>query len=171
MTEKEVSDLLLFMISLYGKRLELNQFSTRAWYLAIGHIENAEIMRAAVIRHSQTSPHPPAPYELLKQYAEIADPTSQIDGAEAWGLAIKAARDFGARREKEGLLSLPIHVRQVINHFGWREFCLSENLDVIRGEFLKMYASFSVRRQQQLSLPPVDSKLTELANRTVKALR
>jgi len=41
---------------------------------------------------------------------------------------------------------------------------------VIRGEFMKMYASHQVRRQQQLALPPVNEQLTELANRSVKAL-
>lgn len=170
MTEKQVSDLLLFIVSLYGKRFELNKFSTRAWFLTIGHVESFEVAKAAMVRCAQLSPYPPAPNELLKQISEIADPSSQIDGAEAWGLAVKAARDFGARREKEAMLSLPLHVRQVIKHFGWHEFCLSENLDVIRGEFLKMYASYSMRRQQQLALPPVNERLTELANWSIKAI-
>jgi len=171
MTEKEVSDLLLFMVSLFGERLKLNQFSKQAWFLAIGHIESAEIARAAVVRCAQVSPYPPTPAEILKQISEIAEPSSQIDGAEAWGLAIKACRLFGARREKEGLLSLPGHVREVVKHFGWNELCLTENLDVARGEFLKMYASFTIRRQQQKALPPVSEKLTALANKTVKALK
>lgn len=170
MTEKHVNDLLLFIVALYGERFKLNAFTQRAWYLVIGHVESFDVAKAALIRCSQLSKWPPTPAELLEQVAEITSPYTHIDGAEAWGLVLKAARDFGARREKEALLSLPAHVRSVVKAFGWRELCLSENIDVIRGEFLKMYASFSARRQQQLALPPVDRKLTELANRTVKAI-
>lgn len=170
MTEKQVNDLLLFIAALYGERFRLNKLTSRAWFLTIGHIESYEVAKAALVRCAQLSIYPPTPAELLKQVSEIMNPTAQIDGAEAWGLAIKAARDFGERREKEGLFSLPEHVRQVVKSFGWHELCLSENLDVIRGEFLKMYASYSVRRQQQLALPPVNEQLTELANRTIKAI-
>ena len=169
MTEKEVSDLLLFVSALYGERFIMNPFTKRAWYFAVGHVESFEVAKGAVIRHAQTSQFPPTPAELLKHVAEIADPSSQMSGAEAWGLVIRAARDFGARKEKEALLSLPVSVRQVMKAFGWQEFCLSEYPDVIRGEFLKMYASHQVRRQQQLALPPVNERLTELANRSVKA--
>jgi len=171
MTEKQVNDLLLFVAALYGERFKMNIFTKHAWYLCVCHVESFEVAKGAVIRHAQTSQFPPTPAELLKHVAEIADPSSQMSGAEAWGLVIRAARDFGARKEKEALLSLPVSVRQVMKAFGWQEFCLSENPDVIRGEFLKMYASHQVRRQQQLALPPVDERLSALVNqRSVKAL-
>jgi len=171
MTQDEVSDLLLFIVALYGERFKMNPLSKQAWTMTLAHVNSYEVIQAAVIRHSQESCWPPTPADILKQVALISCPESQMDGAEAWGLAIKAARDYGARREKEALLSLPPHVREVVKYFGWRELCLSENIDVIRGEFLKMYASFTIRRQQQKALPPVSEKLTALANKTVKALK
>jgi hypothetical protein len=170
MTEQEVKDLLLFVAALYGERFKMNVFTKRAWYLCVCHVDSFDVAKGAIIRHAQTSQFPPTPAELLKHVAEITDPSSQMSGAEAWGLAIRAARNFGARKEKEALLSLPVSVRQVVKEFGWREFCLSENLDVIRGEFLKMYASHQVRRQQQLALPPIDDRLTALVNKSVKAI-
>jgi len=77
-TEKEVSDILLFVSALYGERFKMNIFTKHAWHLCVCHVESFEVAKGAVIRHAQTSQFPPTPAELLKHVAEIADPSSQM---------------------------------------------------------------------------------------------
>ena len=109
--------------------------------------------------------------DLIKHVSALTQPDLQIDKAEAWGLALKAVQRYGARRESEGLASLPEHVRRVVKFFGWRELCLStSSIDIVRGEFLKMYDSHSARRQEQTALPPVSEKILALLGKSVKAL-
>jgi hypothetical protein len=40
---------------------------------------------------------------------------------------------------------------------GWREICHSENLDVVRGQFIKLFET-QRKREQQLKVLPQDLK-------------
>ena len=87
--------------------------------------------------------------------------------SEAWGIITKAIKNYGHCREQEALESMPEPVAQVARWMGWREICLTDNIDVIRGQFLRMYkdhmAEVCEREQSRyLHQPalPADRKLS-----------
>jgi hypothetical protein len=140
---------------------EIQKLTVSVWFATIGHLE-FDVAEKATIRLIQTCHFVPTPADIIREAAWIMNPESEIDGATAWGVTMKAIQRFGSYRESEGLDSLPGSVKQVVKCFGWRELCLSKNIDVARGEFLKMFASFRQRETKQNALPPIDAKMKHL---------
>jgi len=170
MKEAQITDLLLFVSALYGERFVLNPLSKQAWRLTLAHIEDYPLLQAAVVRHAQISKWPPTPAEILEQVAAIQHPEMQIDGAEAWGLVSRATRAYGAREESAAIASLPAHVGRVVRNMGWRQICLSTEIDRLRREFLTFYASAVQRENQQLMLPSAERVLS-LAAQTMQSIK
>ena len=157
MTRDETKQVLLVLKTAY-QNFEIQRLTVSVWFATIGHLE-FEVAEKATIRLIQTCHFVPTPADIIREAASILNPENDIDGSSAWGLAIKAIRLYGSYREKDGLQSLPSSVRQTVSNFGWRELCLSENIDVARGEFLKMYDSFRKRETKMTALPlPEDIK-------------
>jgi hypothetical protein len=52
------------------------------------------------------------------------------------------------------LESLPEAVRKTVQYIGWQELCLSEEPDVVRAQFMRMYQQVAERRQKEAVLPP-----------------
>ena len=42
---------------------------------------------------------------------------------------------------------------EVVKRISWREICQSENLSVIRGQFIKIYESLEKRERKSMKLP------------------
>jgi hypothetical protein len=48
---------------------------------------------------------------------------------------------------------MPSEVWQTVDRIGWRELCTSENLDVVRAQFMRMYDSQAKRSKERAVLP------------------
>jgi hypothetical protein len=49
---------------------------------------------------------------------------------------------------------------------GWREICMSEDIGVIRGQFLRMYEQIATREQEkQLLSPTMQTEIKKLAKK------
>jgi len=66
----------------------------------------------------------------------------------------KAISHFGYTRPREAFESLPEPVARCAERMGWRDLCLSEEQDVIRGQFRKAYET-QMNRERQDALVPV----------------
>jgi hypothetical protein len=95
---------------------------------------------------------PPAIAEVRKAAAELTNPEN-LTSSEAWGEVTRAIRNYGYYRGEEALASLSPTTAQVVRYMGWREICMSEDIGVIRGQFLRMYAQVAEREQKELLLP------------------
>jgi len=45
-------------------------------------------------------------------------------------------------------------VAEVVRWMGWQSICMSDKIDVVRGQFVKMYETHQKRESEQALLPP-----------------
>lgn len=106
----------------------------------------------AVKRHIATCRFAPTIAEIREQAVIVAG-CEEITAAEAWGELMQAVRRHGYYHESEGLASLSPETRRVAEMITWREINLNENLDVLRGQFLRMYQTVHERAKREAQLP------------------
>ena len=113
----------------------------------------AQLVLVAVKKHCLTSRFPPTIAEIREAATVTANPALQTTAAEAWGEVIQAIRRYGMYREEEALASFSEHTRTVVKTIGWKELCICEEPDVIRGQFRKAYETMATRRKETALLP------------------
>ena len=113
----------------------------------------AKVAIAAVQKHCMLNKFPPTPAEIRAAAVSVTNPKCIPDAAEAWGEVVRAVRNFGYYREEEALASLPPLVAKVTRSIGWKDICLSEEPDVLRGQFRMAYNQYQEREKEQLFLP------------------
>lgn len=113
----------------------------------------AQLVVMAVKRHCLTSRFPPSIAEIREAATITANPSLQTTAAEAWGEVTRGIRRYGMYREEEALASLTDHTRSVVKTIGWKELCICEEPDVIRGQFRRAYETMAARRKEVALLP------------------
>jgi len=109
---------------------------------------------AAVKKIIATDEYPTLPtIGKIRQAAAEISRGHILSAAEAWGMVIKAIHGYGYYREAEALAALPGHVAEVVRWMGWQSICMSDKIDVVRGQFVKMYETHQKREQEQAVLP------------------
>ena len=124
----------------------------RLWHEMFADVELG-VMRLAVRKLMLESPYPPTIADVRERVAQIQQPETAMGADEAWGYVIRALRKYGNYRTKEALESMPENVRTLVKRIGWAEMCMSENIDVIRGQFCKLYVAMMERRRKDSLLP------------------
>jgi len=126
-----------------------------------------DIAKAALIKVLATARFWPTVAEIREAAASIANP-GILTPAEAWGQVIKAVQEFGYYRSGEGMATLDQTVQKAVKAFGgFREICMSENIDVTRAQFMRIYEQYASREKEMAVLP--ESVKTFLGG-TVKSL-
>lgn len=125
------------------------------WYRELEYIP-AEVLLAALrkwVNSSQKGQFPPSISEIKALVAEIT--VGQLpDWADGWYEVRKAIGRYGNMREEEALASLSPITRQAVKYIGWKDVCLSENPDVVRGQFRKAYEACARREEEDRNLSP-----------------
>ena len=134
--------------------------TAKAWAILLADCP-VELVLKAVKRHCLLSKFPPTVAELRENAYAVVNSDGEIAVDAAWGEMMKAIRCYGSYRENEALQSLSPSVRKVAKSMGWRELCLSEQPDVIRGQFRMMYEASVKRQKQDDILPAGFQKLVE----------
>lgn len=111
-----------------------------------------EIAKKALLKVLTTAKYFPTVSEILEVVADITNPEADT-AAKAWGEVEKAIGHYGHRREAEALESMSPRTAKVVKYMGWRDICLSTELGVARGQFLKMYQQVAEREQKERVLP------------------
>lgn len=163
MTKGEVAKLLVVLAASYPK-FEVDDVKVQVWYEMLGDLDYA-VASMAVKKIIMQNTFPPAIAEVRKAAIEISSPMG-LTAAEAWGEVIKAIRNYGYYREKEVMASMSPITAQVVRYMGWREICLSEEPEILRAHFLKMYDQVAAREQEkQLLSPTMQTEIKKLANK------
>ena len=132
MNRKEIINLLGIATANFPNMQERDMKPTAIlWEKSLSDIPY-DIAEKALIKVLATSKFFPTIAEIREAAADITQPRT-MDAIEAWGLVIKAIRRYGSYRESEAIASLPEDVAQMVKRFGWRELCLNENSDTLRG--------------------------------------
>jgi hypothetical protein len=95
----------------------------------------------------------PSVTELRHNALKLCDTENESTGADAWGEVIKAIGCHGHYNSEEALNSMSETTRQVVKQFGFKNICFAENMDVVRGQFLKMY-ELTKKRQTDIKMLP-----------------
>ena len=73
--------------------------------------------------------------------------------ADAYTEVLRAIRNFGSYKQKEALESFSELTRKAVEAIGWKELCLSEEPDVIRGQFRMAYEALEKRETMNAKTP------------------
>lgn len=96
--------------------------------------------------------------------AAVVNTQPRIDSAgEAYEKVLKAIRWFGSYREQEALETLDPITRKATQAIGWKSLCLSEEPDVVRGQWRKAYEALEKREATEAKVPERLKQLTERA--------
>lgn len=110
------------------------------------------VAQAGLQAHACTSPFPPAVSDIKGWLVKFQD--DYMDASEAWGLARKAISKYGFYNKTRAKEHLPPEVFAVMERMGYEDMCLSENPDVIRGQFVRLYEANRNRKKEIAQLPP-----------------
>jgi len=163
MTKGEVAKLLVVLAASYPK-FEVDDVKVQVWHEMLGDLDYA-VASMAVKKIIMQNTFPPAIAEVRKAAAELTNPEN-LTSSEAWGEVTRAIRNYGYYREGEALASMSPTTAQVVRYMGWREICLSEEPEILRAHFLKMYDQVAAREQEkQLLSPTMQTEIKKLAKK------
>ena len=158
MTEKDIVKLFVILTAAYPR---FDTFSNRdtarpviqLWTEMLADV-SPEVTETAVKKLILESPYPPTIADVRQRISEIMNPDNQMSAAEAWGEVMHAIREYGYYRTNAAMQSLSPLTRTVVQQIGWSEINMSEEPDVIRGQFRMMYEQVAKRKKQETLLPP-----------------
>jgi len=152
MTRIEFSKLMAFITAAIDKPVA--RPTVDAYYEMLGDLPY-NLAAAAVKKIIATDEYPTLPtIGKIRQAAAEISRGRILSAPEAWGLAIKAIHRYGYYREAEAMESLPEHVAEIVRWMGYQSICMTDKIDVVRGQFLKMYETQQRRESEQALLPP-----------------
>lgn len=165
MTKDEVKKLLAWAAANFPAMQERDLRPTaELWHRMLGDLPY-EVAESALLKVLATAKYFPTVAEIREAVATIALP-GLLSPAEAWAMVGQAIRKYGYYRQEEGLASLPPQVRAAAECIGWRELCLTDNLDVIRAQFMRVYEQYTGRKREEVMIPaPVRDMIGQLAER------
>lgn len=153
MKKTDVIKLLGMLAAAYPNMKEVDEVMVDIWYECLKDID-IKVGIAAIKKNILESPFPPTIADIRKQVSEVTtSEKDRLDGAEGWGEVIKAIREYGYYREKEALESMSPVTAKVVKYMGWQEICHGDKIDVVRGQFLRMYDTVAERERQDRLLP------------------
>lgn len=150
MTRAEVAEVLT-LIAAAWPRFEPDEAKVALWGELFADVEFG-IAKVALKKLMLLNTFPPSVAELRQAVMEVRTP-EKLSAPEAWGLALKAIHTYGCYREGEALAALPEQVAEVVRWMGWQSICMSDNVDVVRGQFMRMYETQQKRDREQAVLP------------------
>jgi len=98
------------------------------------------------------NPFLPMPAVFRGAATQITGPTTP-PAPDAYAEVLRAIRNFGSYRQQEALASLSPLVRKATEAIGWKELCLCEEPDVIRGQFRMAYEALEKRAEIEVKTP------------------
>jgi len=152
MTRAEFSKLMAFITAAVDKPVA--RPTVDAYYEMLGDLPY-DLAAVAVKKIIATDEYPTLPtIGKIRQAAAEISRGRILSAPEAWGMAIKAIHRYGYYREAEAMESLPEHVAEIVRWIGYQSICMTDKIDVVRGQFLRMYETHQKREQEQALLPP-----------------
>ena len=189
MNKKEVAALFGLISALFPrdeKFANADKMMVTAWAEMLADIP-LDRAKEAVKYTVATSPFPPSICEI-RNYAVKISENSPISAEEAWKIALDAMRTYNTRTvpkdgfnsktyefvrfgepvkarpsglEYEAKRNVPPEVWEVMELIGYSDMCVSENMDVLRGQFMRIWNSKADREHEYKVVAPVVPQLVE----------
>ena len=189
MNKKEVAALFGLISALFPrdeKFANADKMMVTAWAEMLADIP-LDRAKEAVKYAVATSPFPPSICEI-RNYAVKISENSLRSPEEAWKIAIDAMRTYNTRTvpiegfnskeykfvkfgepvkirqsglEYEAKRHVPPDVWEVMELMGYADMCASENADVLRGQFMKIWSNKTSREHEYRVVSPIVPQLIE----------
>lgn len=122
------------------------------WYALLGDLPY-EVCSAAIQKYMLTNKFPPTVAEIRELAAGVVNGDPMTWG-ESWECVRKAISRYGFYRQQEALESLDPLTRRCVESIGFREICMSEKEDVIRGQYRSNFEIMQKREQSERQMTP-----------------
>jgi Loader and inhibitor of phage G40P len=142
MKSAEVAKLLAVIASAYPA-FEVTDLKHQVWHEMLSDLDY-QVANAAVKLHLASSRFAPTIAEIREQ-AVVAVSGPALTGTEAWGEFIAAVRQYSPYSDRDYCEGMRPLTRAVAEAFGLGNAAMSDNVDVLRGQFLKMFEQLSRR--------------------------
>ena len=96
--------------------------------------------------------YPPTIGQLLESI-NIVSGHAAPDADEVWGEITHAIQDYGYNRAIDGIDSLSGFAREAVKALGWQALCVSENPEIDRAHFFRIYQAIKIRNDHRYILP------------------
>lgn len=148
---REETSKILAVLSAAFPRFEPDELTLQVWHEMLGDLEYP-IAQLAAKKCMIQNTFPPSIAEVRKAAVQIMYPQRKAP-AEAWEDVNRAVDRFGYYRQKEAMESLSPEVARAVRAIGFEKICLTENMGVERGQFMKIYEQLAGREEEELLLP------------------
>lgn len=158
MSEKEFGIFAMALKTYFPKdNLFPNKQSVDLWYRILNDIDykTAELFLQKWVA---TNKWPPTIADIREGCADITHGEMQ-DWGKAWEQVEKAIRYFGMYREDEAYASMDEITEEVTRRLGFKEICMSENIQVDRANFRMIYEQVIQRKKTDRQVKPDVQKL------------
>lgn len=144
---------LLAIISSAYPRSEFTEPQVKLWHEMLKDLD-FRTAQVALKTHILNNTFPPAIADIRKAHANITtDENEQLTAADAWGEVMRAVKKYGTYNQEEAFKMMSPRTAQVAKYIGFYEICMSDRIDVIRGQFVKMYDQVITRDRKEKLLP------------------
>lgn len=128
--------------------------------------EPVELIKLSVIKLMGEFTYTPTIADVLKKVNEIRDPeTTQMTSADSWQEIMGAVRKYGSYRETEALESFTPLTKEIVKKIGFKEFCMCEDIEVLRGQHRRIFDTTKERKVNNQLLPSsLQSKISQLSS-------
>jgi hypothetical protein len=149
MTRHEVAELLSLIVAYWPEFPHQGELTVNAWHVLLRDVPYP-LAQQALLLLASTKTFPPKPAELLDAIAELTlPPEARLTPAEAWQLVLREVQRVGYY----GRPSLPPLVQQAVDCLDWTDICRSENVEVTRAHFMRVFEQLVTRQRRQAVLP------------------
>ena len=152
MTKKEFSLFAMAIRTYYPKENILpNQQAMELWFRQLKDIPY-NVAEAALNKWVATNKWSPSIAEIREMTAYVAN-GDVPDWGEGWEQVIMAIRRYGMYQEGLALESMDELTRTAVKRLGFRNLCLSENVNQDRANFRMIYEQLSERKKVNDQIP------------------
>lgn len=153
MNKKEFAIFVSALRTYYPKEKILpNEQAMELWFNQLQDIPY-KVAEVTLNKWVATNKWSPSIADIREQATAITQGAAK-DWGDAWQEVIKAISYYGSYREDEALESLDETTRRVVKRLGFRNLCMSEEIQVDRANFRMIYEQQQERDKQDAQLPP-----------------
>jgi len=136
----------------YAEQIQENKQGMISLFAFIFKDVPYEAVNCALQKFILESPYPPTVHDLYKEVVSLTK-FDIPDEDEAWYEVARAIRLYGYYRPEEAFNSMSELTQDVVETIGWSEICLSENIELVREQFIRLYAIAKQRKEQEMLMP------------------
>ena len=153
MNKKEFAIFVSALRTYYPKEKILpNEQAMQLWFNQLQDIPY-KVAEVTLNKWVATNKWSPSIADIREQATALTQGAAK-DWGDAWQEVIKAISYYGSYREDEALESLDETTRRVVKRLGFRNLCMSEEIQVDRANFRMIYEQQQERDKQDAQLPP-----------------